>query len=105
MNNIEHLEHAFVHSKEDNKYMLVLKITPEMMEQEVEITLNNNKQLVMTLENGQNLITDVLSDEIYSSLESKNTLTIFADKDGNFLANQVLEPLGLNFKSKRKNKP
>lgn len=92
MENTSLLEHLFIRTEGDGKYTLFLKIDPSMLEKDVDITLNN-KQLTMTFDDGLFLATNPLSDDIYDSLANRQTLTIFTDENGVFLANQVLEPL------------
>jgi hypothetical protein len=87
------LEHAFIRTEADEKYTLFLKIDPSLLEKDVDITLNNNQQLVMTFDDGLVITTNNLSDDIYDSLANRQTLTVFTDEEGVFIANQVLEPL------------
>lgn len=88
------LEHVFMRTEADGKYTLFLKIDSSLLEKDVDITLNSNRQLLMTFEDGLVLATDILSDDIYDSLANRQTLTVFTDSEGVFIANQVLEPLG-----------
>jgi len=91
--NNELLEHAFIRTEADNKYTLFLKISPSLLEQDVNVDLNNNQQLVLTFDNGLSLITNVLSDDIYDSLANRQTLVVFTDEEGVFIANHLFNPL------------
>lgn len=93
MENNELLEHAFIRTEADNKYTLFLKISPSLLEQDVNVDLNNNQQLVLTFDNGLSLITNVLSDDIYDSLANRQTLVVFTDEEGVFIANHLFNPL------------
>lgn len=94
MSNTSTLEHVFIRTEADGKYTLFLKIDPSLLEKDVDITLNNNQQLVMTFDDGLVLATNILSDDIHDSLVNRQTLTVFTDDDGVFIANQMLKPLG-----------
>jgi hypothetical protein len=93
LKNTSLLEYAFIRTEADGKYTLFLKIDHSMLEKDVDITLNKNKQLLMTFDDGFVLATNTLSDDIYDSLANRQTLTVFTDENGIFIANQVLEPL------------
>jgi hypothetical protein len=93
LENTSLLEHVFIRTEADGKYTLFLKIDPSLLEKDVDITLNNHQQLVMTFDDGLVLTTKTLSDDIYDSLANRQTLTVFTDEEGVFIANQVLDPL------------
>lgn len=93
MKNNSLLEHVFIRTEADGKYTLFFKIDPSLLEKDVDITLNNNKQLLMTFDDGLVLYTKPLSDDIFDSLANRQTLTVFTDENGVFIANHVLEPL------------
>jgi hypothetical protein len=87
------LDFSFLRTEIDDQYRLFLKINPSVLEQEIDINLNDNKQLVIQLENGDKLVTHQLSADIYDSLANKHTETFFTDDNANIIAHYVLDPL------------
>jgi len=52
MDNINFLEHIYIRTEADDKYMILLKVDPTFLEQELDITLNDYK-LKITREDKQ----------------------------------------------------
>lgn len=102
MDKNKRLKFAFLRTEKDNKYRLFLEIAPSILEQDVEVDLNNEMQLIMKLENGEQLVTGKLPLDIYDSLANRKTTVFFVDHDGVILASNELDPL---MKHNKKNKP
>lgn len=89
----EKLLYSYFRTESDNKYIIFLRINPDLLEQEVDITLTNLRELCITASTGEIFITDVLTDEIYYSLANKNTVVIFSNTEGDILAKHTLSPM------------
>jgi hypothetical protein len=87
------LIYSYLRSEQDNTYILFLRVDQSLLTQEVDVELTESKQLIITDETGNKLITDILTDEIYYSLANLNTVVIFGDYEGEILGKQTFPPL------------
>lgn len=92
---MKNLEYHFIRTEADNKITLFLKVNKEIIGEELDITLTNNNELQIILEEDKEtrFKTNVLPDLLYDNLQNKNTLVVFCDEEANFLAETVLPPL------------
>ena len=105
---VNELQFAYIRNEKDNKYTLFLKVDESFLNKDLDINLNNNQQLVIediSNASGQSYITKQLPLEMFDSLVNTQTLTVFTNEEGKFLAEQLLEPLAPVIADKRKNKP
>lgn len=93
MNDSQLLEYTFIRTEYDNQYTIFLKIPTTLLDQDVDINLNTEKQLTITTSDNLVFATKTLEDNIYASLANSNTLVIFTDNSAKFLAEQMLNPL------------
>lgn len=87
------LIYAYLRNEQDNTYTLFLKVEPSLVEQEIDIELTQSKELLVTDQYGNRLITDILTDEIYYNLANRNTVIIFSDENGELLGKQMIGAL------------
>ena len=102
---IHNLEFAYIRTEKDNKYTLFLKVDNSFLEKELDINLNNEKQLVIKTNNDTLYITKELPEDIFDSLANRQTLAVFTDSNGDFLAQQELSLMLAALPFIKKNKP
>lgn len=102
---INELKFAYIRTEKDNKYTLFLKVDESFLNKDLDINLNDKQQLFIEDSGGQSYITKQLPIEIFDSLANSQTLAVFTDGEGKFLAEQLLEPLLPIMPETRRNKP
>lgn len=92
---MKNLEYHFIRTEADNKITLFLKIKEDILNKELDLTLTENNELMIKIEDKEEniLITNVLPNILYDSLYEKETLVIFCNEDAKFLAEITLNPL------------
>ena len=95
------LDYTYLRSEKTGKYSLFLKVEPTLLEKELDITINELKQLVIDVKDHESFVSEQLRDEIYHVLNNQEVFTLFVDKDANILANHHLSLM----KKQKKVKP
>ena len=95
------LDYTYLRSEKTGKYSLFLKVEPTLLEKELDITINEFKQLVIDVKDDENFVSEQLRDEIYHVLNNQEVFTLFVDKDANVLASHNLSLM----KKQKKVKP
>lgn len=101
---IQNLEFAYMRAEKNNQYTLFLKVDESILDKELDIELNHEKQLVIKENNDTLYITKKLPEDIFQILAYGKTMAVFTDSNGDFLAQQDLNPLMVS-KIAKKNKP
>ena len=95
------LDYTYLRSEKSGKYSLFLKVEPTLLEKELDITINELKQLVIDVKDHESFVSEQLRDEIYHVLNNQEVFTLFVDKDANILASHHLSLM----KKQKKVKP
>ena len=95
------LDYTYLRSEKTGKYSLFLKVEPNLLEKELDITINELKQLVIDVKDEEKFISEPLRDEIHHVLNNQEVFTVFVDKDANILASHHLSLM----KKQKKVKP
>ena len=77
------LDYTYLRSEKSGKYSLFLKVEPTLLEKELDITINEFKQIVIDVKDHESFVSEQLRDEIYHVLNSQEVFTLFVDKDAN----------------------
>jgi hypothetical protein len=89
----KNLEFAYLRTEAYNKVTLFLPIDPNILGQTIDLTLTDDRKLLMTFENGESQQTATLPHDIYYHLANRDTTVLFTDQEGNMIATHDLVPL------------
>lgn len=86
------LEYSYIKAEKNNDFIVLIKIEPEYLNQEIDFGVKDNKFLLEF--NGKKLESEILHQELLDKMQSNSVPVLFTDKNGDFLAEIYLNPIG-----------
>ena len=82
--NTKNLEYAFVRSEKTSEVIIIIKVNPEWIGQEIDLSVRNEDMEIMA--NNQRFKTGKLPRLVSDWLKNNSTTVYFANEDGEFIS-------------------
>ena len=86
------LNYSFVRTEADAKIALFLFCENEWLNEEIDLDVNPNQTLTLSVPNKGIFTTKILEPILYSHLMKEDTIIVFSDHDSNMLGQIVAPP-------------